>query len=93
MSKFVIMHGRLRVGSGSGDEAFQKVGDTVELDDAFVAQVDPLGTTFITEEKYLKLEEIKELQKEIDELSSDEKEEALVETVKAKKSKKQPAAE
>lgn len=91
MSKYVIMHGRLRVASGNGDDAFRNVGDTIDLEDSFVAQVDPDGTSFVTEEKYLKILEIKELQKELEELSDDEKTEVLVETVKAKKSKKSAA--
>lgn len=73
MPKFVIAHGSLK----TGRDVAAVVGDTVELEEAFVREVDPHGTNFVTEEKWLVMEEMKDLQSRIAAMSDDEKLAAL----------------
>ena len=92
MGTYVIIHGSVRVGAGNGPEAFKRVGEEVQLDDDFVKSIDPKGESFVSTDTWLKLEQIKELQKEIEELSDDEKAEALASVVEKKKTKKEVAS-
>lgn len=88
MAKYVIIHGSLKTGANE----YANVGDTVELEEDFVKEVDPKGVCFVTEEKYLALEEKRELEERIATMSDEEKLDALKAAV-TKKSKRAPKAE
>lgn len=73
MPNFVVAHGSLK----TGKDEFVNVGESVMLDQSFVDAIDPTSTTFVTEEKWLAMEQMKELQKQIDGMSDAEKLDAL----------------
>lgn len=73
MPKYVVAHGSLR--TGRDDSA--GVGETVELEEAFVKEVDPEGTSFVTEERWLAMEELRELNLRIALMSDEDKLSAL----------------
>ena len=73
MPKYVVAHGSLK----TGRDAAAVVGETVELEESFVKEVDPQGVTFVTEDKWLVMEEVKALNARIALMSDDEKLAAL----------------
>lgn len=73
MPTFVIAHGSLK----TGKDQLVTVGESVVLEQSFVDEVDPAGVTFVTEEKWLALEQVKELNERIAAMSDAEKLEAL----------------
>lgn len=73
MPKYVVAHGSLK----TGRDVSVGVGETVELEEAFVKEVDPQGTNFVTEEKWLAMEELRELNERIASMSDEEKLSAL----------------
>lgn len=61
-SMYIVMHGGVKIDADLAKELKLKTntapaGTELELDDAFVAQVDPAGTQFITKEQYTALVE------------------------------------
>lgn len=85
MPQFVIIHGTVRVGSGTGPDAFKGIGDTVEFSQEEIDAIDPKGECFVTPEKYELIKKQKELQDELAALTDEDKQEVLAEAAKAKK--------
>lgn len=73
MPKYVVAHGVLK----TGRDVSAGVGETVELEESFVKEVDPHGTNFVTEERWLAMEELRELGIRIALMSDEDKLSAL----------------
>lgn len=81
MRTFVVAHGSLK----TGRDEYITVGNSVELDEEWVAAADPMGQTFVTQEKWLAMEELEELERTIATMSIEEKNDAVKQVVKKKK--------
>ena len=73
MPNYVVAHGSLK----TGKDSYVNIGETVDLEESFVKAVDPDGTNFVTEAKWLAMQEVAELNERIASMSDDEKIAAL----------------